>query len=372
WLNVETGLISAIAYNIMLIGGVSTVFFNGNPLLRYDGYYMLADLIEIPNLAQRSTRYLGYLLQRYLLGIEAVASPVTASVEKGWFLAYGPVSFCYRIVILVGLVLLVSTRFFFMGVLIALWGAFSVLILPCVRTLSGFMNRPAATRRRFRLVAVGGVFLAGIFMLLFVLPVPLWTATQGVIRLPEQSVIRAGTDCEVMEVLSPAEKHVEKDAPLIRGADPFLDAEIKVNKALLKELYATYNAQPLHKRVDRKMALEDIERVKGDLQQAKKLQEKLLVRSPARGRFILIDAGNLPGRFVRKGELLGYIIGEHRPTVRGVVTQADIGLVRKRITRVQVRLAEDPATLLQARIERIAPAADHNLPSAALGIGGGG
>ncbi|MCP3862459.1 MAG: hypothetical protein GY695_04845, partial [Aestuariibacter sp.] len=46
WLNVETGLISAIAYNIMLIGGVSTVFFNGNPLLRYDGYYMLADLIE--------------------------------------------------------------------------------------------------------------------------------------------------------------------------------------------------------------------------------------------------------------------------------------------------------------------------------------
>ncbi|MCP3952420.1 MAG: hypothetical protein GY697_09430, partial [Desulfobacterales bacterium] len=92
WLNVETGLISAIAYNIMLIGGASTILFNGNPLLRYDGYYMLADLIEIPNLAQRSTRYLGYLLQRYLLGIEAVASPVTASVEKGWFLAYGPVS----------------------------------------------------------------------------------------------------------------------------------------------------------------------------------------------------------------------------------------------------------------------------------------
>ena len=51
WINVETGIVSAVAYNVMLIGSVSTVFFNGNPLLRFDGYYMLADMIEIPNLA---------------------------------------------------------------------------------------------------------------------------------------------------------------------------------------------------------------------------------------------------------------------------------------------------------------------------------
>ena len=97
WLNVETGVISALAYNVMVIGGVSTLLFNGNPLLRYDGYYLLADLIEIPNLGQRSTRYIGYLLQRYLLGIEKAESPVTARGERGWFLVYGPISFCYRI-----------------------------------------------------------------------------------------------------------------------------------------------------------------------------------------------------------------------------------------------------------------------------------
>ena len=58
--------ISALAYNVMLIGGVSTLLFNGNPLLRFDGYYILADLLEIPNLAQRSTRYLGYLGHRHI------------------------------------------------------------------------------------------------------------------------------------------------------------------------------------------------------------------------------------------------------------------------------------------------------------------
>ena len=112
WLNVEPGVISALAYNVMLIGGVSTVLFNGNPLLRYDGYYILADLVEIPNLGQRSTRYLGYLLQKYVLGFAAVSSPVTAPGEKGWFAIYGPISFVYRILIMVALILLVSSHFF--------------------------------------------------------------------------------------------------------------------------------------------------------------------------------------------------------------------------------------------------------------------
>ena len=134
WLNMEPGILRAAAYNIMLIGGVSTVLFNGNPLLRYDGYYILADLIEIPNLGQRSTRYLGYLLQRYLLGIATVESPVTAPGEKGWFLAYGPVAFCYRIAVLVGLVLLVSSRFFIVGILIGIWGAISLLLVPVLTT----------------------------------------------------------------------------------------------------------------------------------------------------------------------------------------------------------------------------------------------
>ena len=372
WLNVETGLISALAYNVMLIGGVSTLLFNGNPLLRYDGYYMLADLIEIPNLGQRCTRYLGYLLQRYLLGIKTAESPVTAPGEQGWFLVYGPISFCYRIAVMIGLVWLVSSRFFVVGVLIALWGAFSLLMLPAFRSLSRFLDSPAARSRRSRLVMVGGAAVLGVVLLVFVLPMPLWTTTQGVVWLPEQSMIRAGTDCEVVEVLAPVEQWIAKDAPLIQGADPFLEVEVEVYQARLKELYAVYNAFPLHERVKRKMALDEIELIKGDLHQTEEKLEKLLIRSPAQGNFVLIDARNLSGRFVKQGELLGYIVSDHRPTIHAVVGQADIGLVRERVTAVEVRLTEQPAQSLKADIERIVPAADLNLPSAALGTAGGG
>ena len=372
WLNVETGLISALAYNVMLIGGISTLLFNGNPLLRYDGYYMFADLVEIPNLGPRSTRYLGYLLQRYLLGIETAESPVTAPGEAGWFLVYGPISFCYRIAVLIGLVWLVSSRFFVIGIAIALWGAITLMVLPAVRSISRFLDNPATRNRRSRLTIIGGSAVLAVGLLLFIFPMPLWTSTQGVVWLPEQSMVRAGVDCEVVEVLAPIEQLVARETPLLRGIDPFLEVEAEVHRAHLKELYATYNAHPLHKRVERKMVLEEIELVKGELSQVQEKLKKLLIRSPAKGDFILIDARNLAGRFVKKGELLGYIVPEHRPTIRTVVRQADIALVRERVTRVEVRLAEQPAASLKAAIKRIVPAADTNLPSAALGTSGGG
>ena len=82
WVTVEPGVIRDIAFNCFLTGSVSSLLFNGNPLLKFDSYYVLSDLIEIPNLASRSNQYLLYLVRRYLLGLQSV-SPVTADGEKG-------------------------------------------------------------------------------------------------------------------------------------------------------------------------------------------------------------------------------------------------------------------------------------------------
>jgi putative peptide zinc metalloprotease protein len=272
----------------------------------------------------------------------------------------------------VGLIWLVSGHFFFVGVLLGIWGAVGLLMLPAVREVLRLLGNPAVQNRRTRLMALAGGAAVAVALMLCVFPMPFWTTTQGIIRLPEQSVVRAGTDCQILEVLAPVEEMVEKDAPLLKGADPFLETQIKIYRARLQEQYANYNAQPLHERVKRKMLLEEIQRIKGDLRQAEERLGKLLVRSPARGKFILIEQCKTPGRFFRKGELLGYIVADHRPTIRAVVDQDDIGLIRQQITGVKVRLTELMETPLNATIERIVPEADLNLPSAALGTAGGG
>ncbi|WP_235936022.1 M50 family metallopeptidase [Devosia aurantiaca] len=78
WVNAEPGFARAAAFNIMLIGGVSTLLFNGNPLLRFDAYYIMADLIEVPNLGARANKYFWYLVQRYFLGYETAENPAQA------------------------------------------------------------------------------------------------------------------------------------------------------------------------------------------------------------------------------------------------------------------------------------------------------
>jgi putative peptide zinc metalloprotease protein len=248
----------------------------------------------------------------------------------------------------------------------------NVIIVPAVRNLSQFLNTPQAQSRGARLAGAGVVLALGAVVLLFVVPVPLSTTTQGVVWLPEPSMIRAGTGCELVQQLVPAEQVVDQGTPLIRGIDPFLEAQIEVFKARLSELYATYHAQPLYERQKRKMILDDIAAAQADLQNAKEKQAHLLIRSPARGRLVLMNARHLLGRFVQKGDLLGYIVADHQPLVRTVVRQKDIGLVRQHISGVAVRLADRSGKTIQAAIDRIVPAGQLRLPSAALGIAGGG
>lgn len=103
WASVEPGMVSAIAYNLVIIGSVSTLVINGNPLLKFDGYYVLSDLIESPNLATRANNYWGHIIQRYVFGARQLREEIATPGEKAWFLAYAPAAFVYRMVVMLGI-----------------------------------------------------------------------------------------------------------------------------------------------------------------------------------------------------------------------------------------------------------------------------
>ncbi len=83
-------------------------------------------------------------------------------------------------------------------------------------------------------------------------------------------------------------------------------------------------------------------------------------------------ADDLPGRFLRKGDLLGYILDNEKPTVRMAVSQDHIGQLRQQVVDVKVRFALNPGKEFSAEIFRQAPEATNRLPSAALATTGGG
>ena len=152
WLAVEQGLVRAFAYNVMVVAGISTVVFNGNPLLRYDGYYILSDLLEIPNLAQRATRYWGHLVDSYVFRTEGLPEFVATPGERIWLLLYAPASFLYRIAVMLAIAIFIASEYLAVGVAIAIWGIFTGVVLPIGKALWQVFASPRLQRNRTRAV----------------------------------------------------------------------------------------------------------------------------------------------------------------------------------------------------------------------------
>lgn len=372
WINVETGMVSAVAYNIMLIGSISTLFFNGNPLLRFDGYYMLADAIEIPNLSVRSKRYLNYLVMRYLYGMEEVVSPVSARGEATWFVCYGIASFMYRMMIMAVIILYIAGKFFVVGALLAIWAVILQIVYPLVRHFRFLLKDSRLQQQRVRALGVTGASAALLGAMLFALPAPLWTMAEGVVWLPEQSRIRAGTDCFVTSVLAQTGTAVQTGDPVMSCEDPLLSAQVRVLDARLRELRARYTLAMTEDRVEAQSIRQDMQTVSGILEEAHLQLGELVLRSLSDGQLVIPGSPDLEGRFVRRGDTLAYVINDAATHVRVIVTQADIGLVRQHTNGVEIRMAGQSGRTIAARVHSEVPAASDVLPSKALGIRGGG
>ncbi len=372
WLNVESGIVSAVAFNVMLIGGVSTLFFNGNPLLRFDGYYILADAIDIPNLGARSNQHLGYLIQRYLFGVDDLDTPTSGRGERAWLVFYGIASFIYRTVILFTIVLYIAGKFFFVGVLLAVWAVISQLVIPLNKSLHTLLNNPRLRRKRSRMLSIGASIAVTVAALLFLLPVPLWTRAEGVVWLPEQAQVRAGTDCFVARLLAPADSVVHPGDALLECTDPLLPGRVKLLAAQLRELQVRSTAQWAEDRVKANVIKEKITAAEAALAQAQQQAAKQVIRSGGSGSFVVPRTDDLLGRYVKQGELLGYVVDRSTVTVRVVVDQSEIGLVRQHARQVVMRFSDRIGEVVRARIAREVPAATDQLPNAALGSVGGG
>jgi putative peptide zinc metalloprotease protein len=356
----------------MLISCVSTLLFNGNPLLRYDAYYILADLIESPNLAARSSRYWGYLIERYLLRIKEAEAPDASGSERTWFFFYGLASSIYRILVTVFIAMFIAGRFFFIGVLLAIWAVGAMMIVPVVKSVRHLAQSPRLQKHRFRAsaIAAGSVCALGAFLLL--IPMPYHSHAEGVLWLPEEAMVRAGANGFFAEFLVQPGTKVRAGDALLRCEEPATTAQVRRGEAKVIELKAEYAAQFVKDRAKAQVVLAKLDSERTSLAIAKTRAADLVVAARTDGVFVVSQMADMPGRYFRKGELIGYVVADAHVLARVVVTQDAVDLVRLATDRVQVRRVDQPQSVLQGRLSRDVPAAGEYLPSPALAIEGGG
>lgn len=372
WLLVEPGMARALLFNVMLIAGVSTLIFNGNPLLRYDAYYILADLLEIPNLANRSLRYWSYLVERYAFGVKEAEAPEASTNEKAWFLFYGCASSIYRVLVTVTIALFIAAQFFVIGIILAIWAVVAMAVFPLIKALQHVGGSPRLRQHRRRAVAVTVGAGLVLMLLLFVVPAPNRSSAEGVVWLPDQAMVRLGHEGFVDSFLVPPGTIVAKGEPLVRAYDLRLDAQIRQGEARVEELKAAYSAQFVLDRARAGVLREQLESERATLALLHTRADGLLARAGSHGTFVSPKAADMPGRYYRKGELLGYVTANARPVVRVVVAQEAVDLVRLATDRVSVRFVHRPEVVTGGRIVRQVPAGDEYLPSRALAMEGGG
>ena len=96
WWHTEPGLLNHLCLNVFFVTTITTVIFNANPLLRYDGYYILSDILEIPNLRTKADRMFRDVFSRVCLGIATPPDPFMPDRGRVWFALYALASACYR------------------------------------------------------------------------------------------------------------------------------------------------------------------------------------------------------------------------------------------------------------------------------------
>ncbi|KPK86127.1 MAG: hypothetical protein AMJ81_01990 [Phycisphaerae bacterium SM23_33] len=376
WALTGPGPVNAVAYNVIFIASVSTLLFNGNPLLRYDAYYILSDLLEIPNLAPRSRQYLSYLVRRHAWGVRRPQNPAHTTGEKGWMVFYGIASTLYRVFILTVIILFLGNRLpnelFVIAAVLGVVAAVVWLGAPVGKLVYYLATSGELDRVRPRAAASTVAAVAAILVPFAIIPTPDRSRIEGVVEPARHVFIHAAADGFVVDCM-PSGRDVDPEGPpLLRAVNMELSARkdrwLAQHRGLearrrLAETQDIAAAQYLDQQI---AALDDqIRRVDDQL-------NALVIKSPFAGQWISPNIERLKGAYLRHGDRVGVVAGKDGVIIRATAPQQDAMLIEQAGPRVEIRLKGCPDGELTGSRLRILPAGKEHLPSPALSSLAGG
>lgn len=325
WSNSAEGTsIHLLAHNCMIITSVTTVLFNINPLLRFDGYFVFSDLIGMPNLYQRSQRYAVYLFKRYVLGIAKASNVVEEKSEKIFYPIYAIAAFFYRLFITIGIFVVLEDTFATLGCVLALGLCFIWFVLPLIKGVLYLVKGEELAGMRSRAWQRLGIVLGIAAVLLLGIPVENFIVVEGVVESRSQHLIFAEVEGSLSK-FTPTDVVVEgRESVVATIENSGLKAKLRE-----KELSATVNiAKYEHARDngDTDTAAVFLLEYQATIQQLALLKQqiaKLRVVAPADGVWVAPDLTRRQGKWLGQGDMLGAIYDPNKLRLRAVVDQFD-------------------------------------------------
>jgi putative peptide zinc metalloprotease protein len=370
WCFAEPGPIQAIAYQTMVLASVTTVGFNINPLLRFDGYFILSDLLQVPNLRQAANDHAQRLLRRMFLGFD--------SGGRSWGALLGPTLIVWsfgaaflRIGIVLGICAIIAMKFPIIGFLAALAYGGGTLVGTLVKCLGYLWFAKETAHVRFRAVAVGALLLI-VPALLIAWPLPRTVRATGVIEPERWIVLNAPEAGRVLGVSRQPGDGVGAGEPIVTLTSAAVVDELAIAQAALRAAAVEREQAELRDPVAARRLRESERAAQVRYDEAVRRSAELTVRAPfagiiesstiAGGTGMLMDAGS-PVAVLASGPRWATVVVDQHALAR---------LEGREGSEIELRSWARPGAVMRGTIERIAPAGERTLVSEALAIQGGG
>jgi putative peptide zinc metalloprotease protein len=365
-------LIHELAYKMMLFTGISTIFFNINPLRKIDGYYALASVLEIPDLRESAFAYVQALFKRHVLRLN-VEVPVLSRRKRRIFLVYGILAIAFMLVIMyfIGLLFYNFYAKYFPNVAIVLLAL--TLLRLFRKDVRAFLQgvrlvyldkKELIMSRRARPYILGGAVL---LLLVVAIPWAPWTFDTDVVLQPwTEARIEAPEDGTVSNVQVREGDAVRRDGVVALLSSPEVESGVReaavahedqLRRASRSRQQA--NAGGVFQSEQRAAAAESV------LESEEARRGRLSLRSPISGVVLTHRVQDLEGRFIRTGDVVA-VIGEDRRLKAEIPVTERLLSYLHRGSAVRLQLRSRPAHVFEGRIVQIAPAAQ-TLPATASG-----
>ena len=369
WAFTEPSLLNTVAYQIVVLSTVVTVGFNLNPLMKYDGYYILSDVLRIPNLRQRASESLNRLLQRVFLGIRPSADD-GAGRSLG-LAGFGAALVMYKVGLTISICALIATKFYTLGIAMALFYIFSSTGTSLMKLVRFLFSSDHQGFTRWRAAAAGVALLVGVPGALALVPYEPAIDARGRLSMDQDATLRASGSGVIAEASLSSGDRVGEGAVVAKILSPDLDAAGTLAEAELQLAHARYRVASLDGAAPDADTLGSLNKQQERSRQTTDSLERLVLRAPFEGT-VVVDRPLVAGRYVSEGEPIARIVSG-RP--RGVfyVEESAFNTSEMEVgDKIFCRAEQDPTRLLQATVVSIAPAATHDLAGTGLTTDEGG
>jgi putative peptide zinc metalloprotease protein len=315
WWNSHPGVFNQLCLDVMFVSSVSTILFNANPLLRYDGYYILSDVLEIPNLRQKATTILGRLASKWCLGIKQPEDPFLPQRKLGWFAFYAVASSLYGWFVTLSIFLFVWNvfkpyRLQVIGQILAgaaIWG----LVIRPMQGMIKFLKVPGRRDEVKAANLTGTILAAGLVaaaIALIPLPQRVWCAAE--LRPRDEETVYVSVAGRLEQLLVKPDEEVAKGQTLAELSSLDLDLEIAELEGQRRQAESRLESLQRERYSDPSAALEigtvteTLKSVREQLARKRRDRRELTLVAPRAG--VVLPAPGVPERADPSGRLPGW------------------------------------------------------------------